>query len=63
MGTIRNDVERLLTRKRALTYPQIVDAIQAKHPGANTSVKSVAWYASRARADGVEVNVKRTVRH
>lgn len=41
-----------------LTYPGMVDAIRAKHPEANTTVKTVQWYASRLRRDGEEVNVK-----
>lgn len=41
-----------------LTYPGMVDAIKAKHPEANTSVKTVQWYASRLRREGETVNVK-----
>jgi len=62
MSTIKHDVAQLLQRKRALTYPQIVEKVREKHPDADTSVKSVAWYASRLRAEGVDVNVKRAPR-
>ncbi len=56
--TIKQDTEALLTRKRPMTYVGIVQAIQQKHPESKTSVKTVAWYASRLRAAGVAVNVK-----
>jgi hypothetical protein len=57
--TIKQDTIALLTRKRPLTYEAIVGEIQKRHPGAQTTVKTVQWYASRLRADGQEVNVKR----
>lgn len=57
--TIKDDTIALLTRKRPLTYEAVVEAIHKRHPEAETSVKTVAWYASRLRADGVQVNVKR----
>jgi predicted Zn-ribbon and HTH transcriptional regulator len=57
--TIKEDTIALLTRKRPMTYERIVEVIQRKHPEAQTSVKTVQWYASRLRAAGTEVNVKR----
>ncbi|UQM93911.1 hypothetical protein vBSmQDWS359_73 [Stenotrophomonas phage vB_Sm_QDWS359] len=56
--TIKDEVRILGRRKRPLTYPGMVDAIKAKHPEANTSVKTVQWYASRLRREGETVNVK-----
>lgn len=56
--TIKEEVRVLGRRKRALTYPAMVDIIKARHPEANTSVKTVQWYASRLRRDGEDVNVK-----
>lgn len=58
MSTIKQDVQRLLQRKRPLTYDEIVKQVKARHRGAKTSKKSVAWYASRMRAEGLDVNVK-----
>lgn len=57
-GTIGETVKTLLSRKRPLTYDQIIETVKAKHPGAATSKDSVQWYASRMRADGQEPNVK-----
>jgi hypothetical protein len=57
-GTIGETVRQLLSRKRPLTYDQIIDAVKTKHPGAATSKDSVQWYASRMRADGQEPNVR-----
>ena len=56
--TIKDEVRILGRRKRPLTDPGMVDAIKAKHPEANTSVKTVQWYASRLRREGETVNVK-----
>jgi hypothetical protein len=56
--TIKEEVRRLGTRKRPLTYPAMVSIIHGRHPEAHTSVKTVQWYASRLRAEGHEVNVK-----
>lgn len=56
--TIKDEVRVLGRRKRALTYPAMVEAIKAKHPDANTSVKTVQWYASRLRREGETVNVR-----
>lgn len=56
--TIKEEVRILGRRKRPLTYPGIAEAIKAKHPEANTSVKTVQWYASRLRREGETVNVK-----
>ena len=56
--TIKDEVRILGHRKRPLTYPGMVDAIKARHPEANTTVKTVQWYASRLRRDGEKVNVK-----
>lgn len=56
--TIKDEVRHLGKRKRALTYEQMVEAIKAKHPKAQTSVKTVQWYASRLRKEGETVNVK-----
>lgn len=61
--TIRSTVEKLLTRKRPMTYDQIVEKVHAKHPEAQTSVKTVQWYASRMRQAGEDVRVKRATRH
>jgi len=55
--TIRAEVAKLLQRKRAMTYQQIVDTIHTKHPEARTSVKTVQWYASRLRVGGSDPNV------
>ncbi len=57
--TIQADVQKLLCRKTALTYAQIVSRVQEKHPDCATSVKTVQWYASRLRKDGIEVRVRR----
>jgi len=57
-GTIGETVRQLLSRKRPMTYDQIIETVKAKHPGAATSKDSVQWYASRMRADGQEPNVK-----
>lgn len=57
-GTIGETVRQLLSRKRPLTYDQIIETVKSKHPGAATSKDSVQWYASRMRADGQEPNVK-----
>ena len=57
--TIKADTVKLLTRKRPLTYEGIVKAIQKRHPDSVTSVSTVQWYASRLRAQGQEVRVKR----
>jgi hypothetical protein len=56
--TIKDEVRHLGKRKRALSYEQMVEAIKAKHPKAQTSVKTVQWYASRLRKEGETVNVK-----
>ena len=53
--TIKDTTVRLLTAKQPRTYESIVERIHAKHPGAQTSVKTVQWYASRLRADGTKV--------
>lgn len=58
--TIKEDTIALLTRKRPLTYEKIVEEVQKRHPDAETSVKTVQWYASRLRKDGLTVNVKRS---
>lgn len=56
--TIKQDTVALLQRKRPLTYEGIVAEIQKRHPDAQTSVKTVQWYASRLRAQGETVRVK-----
>ncbi|URA07025.1 hypothetical protein P9A47_gp57 [Xanthomonas phage Elanor] len=56
--TIKEEVRVLGTRKRPLTYGQMTDIIKERHPDANTSVKTVQWYASRLRRDGEDVNVR-----
>lgn len=56
--TIKDEVRILGRRKRPLTYPGMVNAIKARHPDANTTVKTVQWYASRLRSEGEQVNVK-----
>lgn len=55
--TIKDEVRNLCQRKRALTYEKMVDIIKERHPEANTSVKTVQWYASKLRREGVEVHV------
>lgn len=58
-GTIGDTVRNLLSRKRPLTYDQILAAVKEKHPNAATSKDSVQWYASQMRRDGLgEPNVK-----
>ena len=56
--TIKEEVRVLGRRKRPLTYPAMVDIIKTRHPDANTTTKTVQWYASRLRREGEEVNVK-----
>lgn len=56
--TIREEVRRLCTRKRPLSYDKMVDIIHERHPEAHTTVKTVQWYASKLRREGVEVHVK-----
>lgn len=58
--TIKEDTIALLTRRRPLTYEGVVAEIQKRHPEAETSIKTVQWYASRLRKAGETVNVKRT---
>lgn len=53
-SSIKARAEALL-RKTALPYDQVVARIKDVFPKANTSPKSVAWYASRMRAAGVSV--------
>lgn len=55
--TIKEEVRNLCQRKRALTYEKMVDIIKERHPDAHTSVKTVQWYASKLRREGVEVHV------
>jgi hypothetical protein len=57
-GTIGDTVRNLLSRKRPLTYDQILETVKERHPGAATSKDSVQWYASRMRAEGLEPHVK-----
>lgn len=56
--TIKEEVRQLGRRKRALSYVEMVTIIQARHPEANTTVKTVQWYASRLRREGEAMNVK-----
>lgn len=56
--TIKEEVRLLGARKRPLTYGQMADVIRERHPEAQTSIKTVQWYASNLRRSGVEVNVK-----
>jgi hypothetical protein len=56
--TIKDEVRMLGARKRPLTYAQMTQVIQERHPDANTSVKTVQWYASDLRRSGETVNVK-----
>lgn len=59
-ATIKTETQKLLQRKRALTYQQIVDILHMRHPDCKTSVKTVQWYASQMRRqEGLEVNVRR----
>lgn len=55
--TIQSEVSALLQRKRPLTYQQIVDLIHKRHPECHTSIKTVQWYASRLRKEGIEAHV------
>jgi hypothetical protein len=57
--TIKEDTIALLTRKRPMTYDGIVSELHRRHPDAATTKKTVQWYASRLRADGQTVNVRR----
>lgn len=52
--TIGEEAGRLL-RNKNLTYSQIADEIRGMFPRSQTSVKSVQWYASRLRAEGVQL--------
>ncbi len=56
--SIKDEVRFMGKRKRAFTYEQMVTAIKARHPKAQTSVKTVQWYASRLRKEGAKVNVR-----
>lgn len=56
--TIKEEVRQLGRRKRALSYTEMVDIIQSRHPDANTTVKTVQWYASKLRREGEAMNVK-----
>lgn len=56
--TIREEVRLLGARKRPLTYGKMVDIIKERHPEANTTVKTVQWYASKLRREGQDVQVK-----
>jgi hypothetical protein len=42
------------------TYPEIVEAIKAKHPKAQTTARSVASIACNLRKKGIEVPMRRT---
>lgn len=55
--TIKEEVRQLCNRKRALTYEKMVSIIRERHPEANTTVKTVQWYASKLRRSGVEVHI------
>lgn len=58
-AAIKTEVAKLLKRKSPLTYQQIADKVRAKFPEAQTSVKTVQWYACRLRRDeGEEVRVR-----
>lgn len=50
-SSIRARAEALLKRT-SLPYDAIVERIKAAFPKAETSTKSVAWYASRLKAEG-----------
>lgn len=50
-SSVRARAEALLERTD-LPYDAVVDKIKAVFPKAKTSTKSVAWYASRMRAEG-----------
>ena len=50
-SSIRARAEALL--KKPLAYDQVVAKVREAFPDANTSTKSVAWYASRMRAAGM----------
>lgn len=49
--TVRGTAEELL--KKPLSYSEIVGEIKRLFPGANTTTKSVQWYASKLRSKGV----------
>lgn len=53
-SSVKARAEALLERT-ALPYDQVVEKILAVFPKAKTSTKSVAWYASRMRANGVKL--------
>lgn len=55
---IRTIVAKLLARRNPLTYVQIVDKVHQRYPEAQTSVKTVQWYASRLRKSGADVRVR-----
>lgn len=52
--TVRARAEALLARTD-LPYDKVVERVLEVFPKAKTSTKSVAWYASRLRASGVEL--------
>lgn len=60
-SSIKARIEALLKRS-AMPYDAIVANIKAAFPGAQTSTKSVAWYASRMRAEGTSVHDRPRVR-
>ncbi len=55
--TIKDEVRHLGQRKRPLTYEMMVVIIKGRHPEAQTSVKTVQWYASKLRREGAEMHV------
>lgn len=56
--TIKEEVRKLGQRKRPLTYTKIAETIRARHPEAQTSEKTVQWYASQLRRQGEMVKVQ-----
>jgi hypothetical protein len=51
--SIKARTEALLQRN--LPYDEIVEKIREAFPKAKTTTKTVAWYASRMRADGQQL--------
>lgn len=57
--TIKEEVAALVRRKRPLSYEEITEEVQRRHPEAKTTVRTVMWYTSLIRRQGGEVRVRR----
>jgi len=53
-ATVREIVEKML-KGTELPYATIATKAREKIPGAETSTRSVQWYASRLRRSGIKV--------